>query len=136
VGTSTIWPSRQDAGDLGQEIEHVQDRATAAADGESFEDLGCQDKGGDHESGKELADGQSGDEGDGHGELHGHAPLDDILPSLLKDGVTADQRGGEADDAQAVEGSHQRNHTATAARATKATRRTSTRSMPPPWWSS
>ena len=88
---------------LGKKVQHVLNGAAPAADGEPFENLRCEDKRGDDQRGEELADRQRGNEGDGHGELHRHAALKNVLERLFEDGVAADQRGHQADDAYPVE---------------------------------
>ena len=75
---------------LGKKIQHVLDGAPPAADGEPFEDLRCKHERGDHQRGEELADRQRGNEGDGHGEFHGHPALKNVFERLFENGVAPD----------------------------------------------
>ena len=80
------------AGCLRKKVQHVLNRTASTADGEPFENLCCQDECGDDQRSKELADRQGGNKCDGHGKLHRHAALKNVLERLFEDGVTADQR--------------------------------------------
>ncbi len=64
----------------------MTDGSPAASDGHSFKNLGDQDEYRDEQSGEELADRRSRDQGDGHGKLHGHAAFHDVREASLKIG--------------------------------------------------
>jgi hypothetical protein len=87
---------------LRQEIQHVLNGAPATAYGESFKNLGGQDESGNNQRGKKFSDGKCGDQRDGHGKLHGHAALDDVLECLLEDWVATDECSCQSDHADAV----------------------------------
>ena len=94
----------QDTGSLREKVQHVLNGAPSTSHGQPFKYFGCQDKGSNDQRGEELPNSQRGDERDGHRKLHRHAPLDDVLERLLEDGVAADQRGYQSDDADTMEG--------------------------------
>ena len=82
-----------------QEIEKVAIARAAARDRQALRDLGDQDEQGDHERGEELPDRGRGDDGDGHRQLHGHAPLDDVLKCFPNIGQPPTEQSGDTDDA-------------------------------------
>jgi len=92
----------QHTGHLRQEIQHVLNGAPPSADRQPLQNLGSQHKCGNHQSGEELADGQSGDERYRHRQFHRHAPLNNVLESLFEDRVTADQCRRQTDHADAM----------------------------------
>ena len=89
----------QQAGGLRQQVQHVLDGTPSAAYCQPFKDFGCQYKCGNHQRRKELPDSQCGDKCNRHGKLHRHAALDNVLKSLLEDGVAADYRCRKTDHA-------------------------------------
>ena len=92
------------AGSLRKKIQHVLNRAASAPDRESFEDLRCENERSDDQRGEKLANRKRGKERDGHGEFHCHAALKNVLKRLFEDGVASNQRGNQANDADAVKG--------------------------------
>src|ERR1700680_237703 len=62
----------------------MADCCAPAADRQSFQDFGDEDKQGDDKSCEDLTDRQSSHDGDGHGKLHRHAPLNDVLVSFVE----------------------------------------------------
>src|ERR1700730_2418756 len=84
------------AGGLRKKIQHDLNGAPPAAYRQSFEDLRRQHEGSDDQRSKELSDSQCRCERDGHGKLHRHAALDDILERFFEDRITANQRGGQS----------------------------------------
>lgn len=86
-----------------QEFEQVANGLAAAANRQPLQHLGDEDEERDDECGEELADRRSSGDGDRHRQLHRHAPLDDILECLLQDRPAADQKAGDADDADSLE---------------------------------
>jgi len=84
-----------------QKIEQVVDCPPAARDSHALEYFGHQHEQRNDEGGEELADRCRGDNRDAHGELHGHAPRDDVLGRLLEDRPATDNHAQDADDADA-----------------------------------
>jgi len=68
-----------------------------------FENLRRKNERGDDQRREEFPDGERGDKCDRHGKLHRHAALKNVLERFPEDGIPADQRGHQTDDAHAGE---------------------------------
>jgi len=67
-----------------------------------------------------------------HREFHRHLSFNDVLEGFFENGISADQGGRDADYADVRKGLPKRNHTAIAAKNTKAMRTSSAHSTPCP----
>src|ERR1700681_1259607 len=75
----------------------MADCCAPAADRQSFQDFGDENKQGDDKSREDLTDRQSSHDGDGHGKLHRHVPLNYVLVRFVKYRETAHQGANYAD---------------------------------------
>jgi hypothetical protein len=75
----------------------MADCSAPAPDRQSFQDFCDQDKQGDDKSREDLTDRQSSHDGDGHGKLHRHAPLNDVFVRFVEYRETADEGANYAD---------------------------------------
>src|SRR5580698_853576 len=89
----------ENAGRLRKEVEHVLNGTTPTTYSKPLKDLRCKNECSNDQRREELADCKRGDKGDGHGEFHGHAALDDVLECFLEDGISADECGDQANNA-------------------------------------
>src|ERR1700739_4908777 len=96
-------PIAEYGGSLWEGVQHIWNCAAASADSQSFEDFGGEYESCDHQRGEKLADRKRGDQRDGHGQLHRHAALDDVLERLFEDGIAANQRCHQSNHADTVE---------------------------------
>ncbi len=75
---------------LRQQVQQLPDGASAAPHRHPFDDFGDQHEQRNQKRGEEFADGRSRRQGDGHGKLHGHAPLEQVGNGFFEDRQAAD----------------------------------------------
>jgi len=83
----------------GEKIEKALDSPPASSNREPLQYLGGKHEAGDNQGGEELSNCQSRQERDGHREFHRHFAFNDVFESFPENGVSADQGGHDADDA-------------------------------------
>src|SRR6202040_706866 len=74
-----------------QRIDQGLDRTPPTANRVTFDHLGEEHEKRDDERGEKLPDAQRGNERNGHGEFHRHAPLAKVLPRLFENGESTDK---------------------------------------------
>ncbi len=80
-----------------EKVEEILDGAPSSAHRHVLEHLGDKHEEDNDRRGERLADREGGDEGDGHGELHRHAPLPQRLERFLEDRVAPHHGRGQRD---------------------------------------
>ena len=85
---------------LRQQVQQILNGAAPAAHGQLLQDLGDQYEEHDQEGREYFANRQRGDQRNGHGEFHGHAPRQKIGESFVEYRVAADQDRSEPGDIQ------------------------------------
>ena len=84
-----------------QELQEIADRMATARDRHALQHLGDQHEQRNDERGEKFADRRRRDDGDGHGQFHGHAPGEEVLERLPEDRPAADHEADDADRAHA-----------------------------------
>jgi DNA-binding LytR/AlgR family response regulator len=82
---------------LRQQVEHLFDGPTTAADGQPFDHLRDQYEQNDHECRERLSNGHRRDQGNGHRKPHRHTPLPKRFERLPIDREAAAENGGCSD---------------------------------------
>ena len=83
----------------GHEIDQILDGEAAAGHGQMLQFLGDEHEQHDDDGRKEFGDRRRRQDGDGHGELHGHAPCHEVLEGLLEHRPAGKGEGRDADHA-------------------------------------
>jgi hypothetical protein len=80
-----------DSCDARQQVNQALNRLAASTDRQALQNLCREDEKCDHESGKNLANGERSDDGNSHREFHRHAALGYVFVSFMKDRKAANQ---------------------------------------------
>ena len=112
IGHSTNSPLRNTTAVEGRKLQEICDRLASTTDREPFQYFGDKNEERDDQGGEELPDDQRCQQGQSHGQFHGHPPLAQVLKRFGKDGEPAHEHTDNTQPSELGNEPHDAGHNA------------------------